>query len=220
MLLKKNIMKNYASLYITTLSFFLYSVYAQNTTVSNANNKVQETQTVPKTESKTNSTDVKTYHVEENINNKFGGHTTTYDVLDPNHINKTDLGPNNTRVVTPRLAKEEKIIPENKPEKAIVTAPIPKEEHNDYAFVFMIKTYERIAEKGYKSVEMFQKLGNSYFFNSEMEKAARWYCELFEMSNDLDSEYYYRYAKSLKAIGENDKANEILAKFNQKNSKQ
>ncbi len=210
-------MKNYVFLYITTVSVFLYNVYAQKTEVSSLVNKVQETQTV----SKTNSTDVKTYHVEENINNKFGGRTTTYDVLDPNHINTTDLGPNNTRVITPRFAKEvknekEKVVIENEQ----VTEPIPKEEHNDYAFVFMIKTYERIAEKGYRSVEMFQKLGNSYFFNSEMEKAARWYCELFEMGTDLDSEYYYRYAKTLKSIGENDKANDILAKFNQINSKQ
>jgi tetratricopeptide (TPR) repeat protein len=82
----------------------------------------------------------------------------------------------------------------------------------------MIKTYERIAEKGYKSVEMFQKLGNCYFYNSEMDKAVRWYCELFEMNSDLDSEYYYRYAKALRSIGENDKAFEILAKLNQQPS--
>ena len=212
-------MKNYVFLYLTTVSVFLYSVYAQKTEVTPVVNKVQETQTV----SKTNSTDVKIYHVEENINNKFGGRTTTYDVLDPNHINTTDLGPNNTRVVTPRFAKEVK--KEVKKEKIViektqVADAIPLEEHNDYAFIFMIKTYERIAEKGYKSVEMFQKLGDSYFFNSEMNKAARWYCELFEMNTDLDSEYYYRYAKTLNFIGEKDKANEILAKFNQKNSKQ
>jgi hypothetical protein len=40
------------------------------------------------------------------------------------------------------------------------------------------------------------------------------------MNTDLDAEYYYRYAKCLKSIGENDKANEIMAKYNQKNTKQ
>lgn len=213
-------MKNYVFIYISIVSVFLCSVYAQKTEVSPANNSMPKTEKKPKNQSKENSTDVKIYHVEENINNKFGGHTTTYDVSDPNNINTTDLGPNNTRVVTPRFTKEEKVIKENKPEKVPVTEPIPIEKHNDYAYVFMIKTYERIAEKGYKSVEMFQKLGNCYFFNSEMDKAARWYCELFEMNTDLDSEYYYRYAKSLRSIGENDRANEIMTKFNQKNSKQ
>ncbi len=213
-------MKNFVFLYIAILSVFLHSVYAQKNKNLPVNNKGQKIQKVPKYQPKTISTEVNRYHVEENINNKFGGHTTTYDVIDPNHINTTELGPNNTRVITPHFAKEEKIIPENKPETVPVTETVPLDKHNDYAFVFMIKTYERIAEKGYKSVEMFQKLGNSYFFNSDMDKAARWYCELFEMNTDLDSEYYYRYAKCLKSIGDNDKANEIMAKYNQKNTKQ
>jgi tetratricopeptide (TPR) repeat protein len=213
-------MKNYIFIYITIISVFLNSVSAQKAKIAPANIKMQESKTVPKTIRKTTSADVKIYHVEENINNKFGGHTTTYDVLDSNLINKTDLGPNNTRVITPRVAKEEKIIKEIILEKIPVIESIPIEKNNDYAFVFMIKTYERIAEKGYKSVEMFQKLGNCYFYNSEMEKASRWYCELFEMNTDLESEYYYRYAKSLRSIGENDKASEILEKLNQKTNKQ
>lgn len=88
--------------------------------------------------------------------------------------------------------------------------------YDGYAYIDAIKTYERVAEKGYKSVDMFQKLGNSYYFNSELEKAAKWYDELFAMNTDLEPEYYYRYAQSLKSIGQNDKANEILEKFNQK----
>jgi tetratricopeptide (TPR) repeat protein len=46
-----------------------------------------------------------------------------------------------------------------------------------------IKTYERIAEKGYKSVDLFQKLGNAYYFNSEFDKAAKWYGELFALDS-------------------------------------
>ena len=213
-------MKNYIFIYITIVSVFLNSVSAQKAKIAPANIKMQESKTGTKTIRKTTSADIKIYHVEENINNKFGGRTTTYEVLDSNNINKTDLGPNNTRVITPRLAKEEKIIKEIIIEKIPIPEIVPLEKHNDYAFVFMIKTYERIAEKGYKSVEMFQKLGNCYFYNSEMDKAVRWYCELFEMNTDLESEYYYRYAKSLKSIGENDKALEILEKLNQKTNKQ
>ena len=38
-----------------------------------------------------------------------------------------------------------------------------------YAYIDAIETYERVASKGYKSVDMFQKLGNAYYFNAELE---------------------------------------------------
>ncbi|MFV8377097.1 tetratricopeptide repeat protein [Flavobacterium sp. LB1P62] len=89
--------------------------------------------------------------------------------------------------------------------------------NDKYAYVDVIKTYERVAEKGYKSVDLFKKLGDLYFQSTDLEKAAQWYCELFAMNtNDLEPEYYYQYAKSLNFIGQNDKANEILEKLKQK----
>ena len=88
-----------------------------------------------------------------------------------------------------------------------------------YAYIDVIKTYERVAEKGYKSADMFKKIGDSYYSNFELDKAARWYCELFSMTTDLEPKYYYQYAKSLKSIGENDAANEILEKLNQKSGR-
>lgn len=88
-----------------------------------------------------------------------------------------------------------------------------------YVEIDVIKTYERVALKGYKSIDMFKKLGNSYYTNFEMEKAARWYCELFSMTSDLESKYYYQYEQSLRSIGQNDEANAVIEKFNQKNRK-
>jgi outer membrane protein OmpA-like peptidoglycan-associated protein/tetratricopeptide (TPR) repeat protein len=87
--------------------------------------------------------------------------------------------------------------------------------YDSYAFVSAIKTYERVAEKGYKSADMFQKLGNAYYFNGELEKAAQWYGELFAMTTELEPAYYYRYAQSLRSIGDNDKADQIMEKFDQ-----
>jgi len=85
-----------------------------------------------------------------------------------------------------------------------------------YAYMDAIKAYESSAEKGYKSVEMFQKLGNSYYFNSQLEQAAKWYGELFAMGQDVEPEYYYRYAQSLKATGDYAKADQMMATFNEK----
>ena len=98
-------------------------------------------------------------------------------------------------------------------QEARITAADKK--YDSYAYVDAIKTYERVAEKGYKSVDMFKKLGNAYYFNAKLEDAAKWYGELFAMTTDLEPEYYYRYASSLRAIGENEKANEMMKKFNQ-----
>ena len=99
-------------------------------------------------------------------------------------------------------------------QKAQIAAADKK--YESFAYIDAIKTYERVAEKGYKSVDMFQKLGNSYYFNGELDKAAKWYDELFAMAPDQEPEYFYRYAQSLKAVGQTDKANDMLEKFNQK----
>jgi tetratricopeptide (TPR) repeat protein len=86
---------------------------------------------------------------------------------------------------------------------------------DNYAYIDAVKTYERVSEKGYKSPDMLKKMGNSYFFNEELDKAAKCYGELCEMTTDLEPEYYYRYSISLRAIGENEKASENLKKFNE-----
>jgi len=86
--------------------------------------------------------------------------------------------------------------------------------YDNYAYIDAIKTYEKVAEKGYKSAAMFQKIGNAYYFNGELDKACKWYTELFNMPDTtIEPAYYYRYAQSLRAIGENDKADEILKQF-------
>jgi outer membrane protein OmpA-like peptidoglycan-associated protein/tetratricopeptide (TPR) repeat protein len=89
--------------------------------------------------------------------------------------------------------------------------------YNSYAYIDAIKTYEKVASKGYKSEDMFKKLGNAYYFNSDFEGAAKWYGELFAMSTDVEPEYYYRYAQSLKSTGDTNKANKLLDEFNAKN---
>ncbi|MFH7000988.1 OmpA family protein [Flavobacterium bizetiae] len=88
--------------------------------------------------------------------------------------------------------------------------------YDNYAYIDAIKTYERVADKGYKSEDMFKKLGNSYYFNSDFDGAAKWYGELFAMNTSPEPEYYYRYAQSLKSTGQMDKANKVLGEFNAK----
>ena len=86
--------------------------------------------------------------------------------------------------------------------------------YDSYSYIDAIKTYEKVAQKGYKSADMFQKIGNSYYFNGQLDQAAKWYGELFAMPDTvIEPTYYYRYAQSLRAINENDKADQILEQF-------
>jgi outer membrane protein OmpA-like peptidoglycan-associated protein/tetratricopeptide (TPR) repeat protein len=86
--------------------------------------------------------------------------------------------------------------------------------YDSYAYVDAIKTYEKVAAKGYKSEDMFKKLGNAYYFNSDFQNAAKWYGELFAMNTNVEPEYYFRYAQSLKSTGDINKANKLLDEFN------
>lgn len=86
-----------------------------------------------------------------------------------------------------------------------------------YAYVDAIKTYERLFDKGYKSQEMLQNLGDAYYFKADLDNAAKWYTELFNIAQNVDPEYYYRYAQSLKALKDYKKAAEMLVLFSQKN---
>ena len=87
--------------------------------------------------------------------------------------------------------------------------------YDKFAYVDAIQTYERIVKRGYKSQDLLQKLGNAYYFKADLVNAAKWYNELFELSQYLEPEYYYRYAQSLKAVKDYTKADLMLVKFNE-----
>lgn len=89
--------------------------------------------------------------------------------------------------------------------------------YDAFAYVDAIKTYEKVAEKGYESEELFQRLGNAYYFQGDLTDAAKWYESLFKISKEPAAEYYFRYAQSLKGIGNYKKADEEMELFYKKN---
>lgn len=91
-------------------------------------------------------------------------------------------------------------------------------QYDRYAYIDAIANYERLAQKEYKDEKMFQKLGNAYYFNAELEKAGKWYGELFAMNQNQEAEYHYRYSQCLKAMGEYSQADKMLDQFNKKSS--
>ncbi len=86
--------------------------------------------------------------------------------------------------------------------------------YEKYSYIDAIEIYEKVAEKGHKSADLFKKLGNSYYFNGELDKSAKWYKELFSLNEAVEPEYYFRYAQSLKSIEDYENANKYLDLFN------
>lgn len=89
-------------------------------------------------------------------------------------------------------------------------------EYDQYSYSDAIASYESIVNKGYKDEQLLQKLGNAYYFNAKLEKAAKWYGELFAMNKEQEPEYYYRYSQCLKATGDYTNADKMLQEFNKK----
>lgn len=87
------------------------------------------------------------------------------------------------------------------------------EEYNNYAYIDAIKIYKKVAEKGFENPEIFKKLGNSYYFNAEFNEASIWYKKLFDVTSDVEPEYYFRYSQCLKNEGNYTLANDYLDKF-------
>ncbi|GAB4519057.1 MAG: OmpA family protein [Allomuricauda sp.] len=88
------------------------------------------------------------------------------------------------------------------------------EEFDNYDFIDARKIYLSVVEDGYESAQVFEKLGDTYYFNSEYAEASQWYGKLMEKYPDnIRPEYYYRTAQTLKSVGEYDKSKVMMEKF-------
>lgn len=94
---------------------------------------------------------------------------------------------------------------------------IAEKKYVKYAYVDATEIFERLVKKGYTSADIYKKIGNSYFFQAKQVDAYKWYKELFTLTNEVEVDYYFRYADCLKAIGEYKKANDLFELMLQKN---
>lgn len=88
-------------------------------------------------------------------------------------------------------------------------------EYDQFAYIKTSEILLKVANDGYKSVELFQKLGNSFYFNNKMDDAAKWYGELMAMDQIVDAEYYFRYAQALKSQENYDESDKWMIRFNE-----
>ena len=87
------------------------------------------------------------------------------------------------------------------------------EKFEEFAYVNARDLYLRVAKRGFTSPEVFSKLGDSYYFTADYADAVQWYEKLIATGGDISSEYYFRYAQSLKSVKKYDKADKMMALF-------
>ena len=87
------------------------------------------------------------------------------------------------------------------------------DQYDNYAFIDAREAYLKVAEEGYQSVDLLSRLGNSYYFIADYENAAKWYGALYNFSENVDTEYLYRYALSLKSTQQYAASDAIMEKF-------
>ncbi|MEX0362059.1 MAG: carboxypeptidase regulatory-like domain-containing protein, partial [Allomuricauda sp.] len=114
---------------------------------------------------------------------------------------------------SPFWSQEEVKVNEKQGAKAQAKAD---ERYNEYSFSPAIDIYKKVLDKGYVSQDLLKRLGNAYYFNAKYEEAANVYKRLAEAYPDeTEPDYFFRYAQSLKTLGEYDAAAEMMSKFKQ-----
>ncbi|WP_062055436.1 OmpA family protein [Aquimarina longa] len=88
-------------------------------------------------------------------------------------------------------------------------------------YVQAAKAYEEVIAKGDYSMNVLQKIGDAYYYNTDMENACKWYENLVaEYPEEIEAEYIFKYANTLAGIGNYKKAKKWMQQFTKKAHKE
>jgi outer membrane protein OmpA-like peptidoglycan-associated protein/tetratricopeptide (TPR) repeat protein len=91
---------------------------------------------------------------------------------------------------------------------------IANKQYELFEYMNAQKAYLELVESGYESSDLYGNLGNTYYFNSQFEEALKWYKKLImSYGGSIDSEYYYRYAQTLKSVNNYKEADLYMQAF-------
>lgn len=83
-----------------------------------------------------------------------------------------------------------------------------------FAYIDARAIYLKVVEDGYESAEIFQRLGDTYYYNSDYENAAKWYTKLVgQYPDQTEPEYFYRAAQSLKSLNQYEESDALMKKY-------
>jgi len=84
-------------------------------------------------------------------------------------------------------------------------------EFDRFAYIDARKIYLEVVENGYESAQIFKNLGDTYYYNSDYDNAAKWYRKLISnYPSEVEAAYYYRAAQSLKSLKLYDESDELM----------
>ncbi|WPO78474.1 OmpA family protein [Flavobacterium sp. KACC 22761] len=87
------------------------------------------------------------------------------------------------------------------------------EVYKKYAFVEAAKLYQNLVDKGNSSLEVAYKLGNCYYFNGLYSEASEAYAKVFNSGQQIEPEFYFRYAQALNNSNRYDEAYAVIKKY-------
>lgn len=83
-----------------------------------------------------------------------------------------------------------------------------------FAYIDARAIYMDVAQRGYSSQNLYSKLGDSFYFTGDLEDSVVWYEKLIQTyPEDLNPEYLFRYAQSLKSVERYKEADTIMDQF-------
>lgn len=92
------------------------------------------------------------------------------------------------------------------------------EAFENFSYMDAAKIYEELIAKGYESNSIYRNLADSYFYNSNYEKAVHNYEIYISKESKVAPIVLYQYAKSLDASGNSEKAKEYYDRYNKSQS--
>ncbi len=85
---------------------------------------------------------------------------------------------------------------------------------NSFAYIDARAIYLDVAQKGYSSADLYARLADSYYFTGDLEDSVTWYERLINTyPQDLNPEYLFRYAQSLKSVESYSEADKVMDQF-------
>ena len=83
-----------------------------------------------------------------------------------------------------------------------------------FAYIDARYIYLKVVEDGYGSAEIYKKLGDTYYWNSEYDNASKWYLRLVEQFPEQTTpEYYLRAAQSLKTQSDYLRSDQMMEQY-------
>lgn len=83
-----------------------------------------------------------------------------------------------------------------------------------YKFIDAREIYLKVVEDGYASAQIYQQLGDTFYWNSDYDNAAKWYAKLIsEFPGEAETIYFYRASLAHKSIEKTSESERYMSMY-------